>query len=130
MEFKDALRRRRERLNMTPEELARRLSWLGAPTTSADVQLWERGRNMPPLENAEFRAILANVLQVPVDSLSGAVRIAARQRDLSDDAIQAAELVDALPQPLRGLALDMLQTLARHAEANIAPSKRDFWAEA
>lgn len=51
MEFKDALRRRRENLRLSPEELARRLTRFGAPTTSTDVQLWERGRNTPPLDS-------------------------------------------------------------------------------
>ena len=129
MEFKDALRRRRENLSLSPEELARRLTRLGAPTTSADVQLWERGRNTPPLDSLLFQQALASALHTPIESIQRVVRITARQPELSPDALRAAEIVESLPEPMRQLALGLLETLSRHNGSRTNVHSQDFWAE-
>lgn len=129
MEFKDALRRRRESLGLSSEELARRLTRLGAPTTSADVQLWERGRNTPPVDNPVFQQALASSLQTPVESIQRVVRITSRQPELSPEAMRAAELVDGFSEPTRQLALALLETLAHHVALKPTAPLRDFWAE-
>ena len=130
MEFKDALRRRREALRLSPEELAYRLTRHGAPTASADVQLWERGRNTPPLDNPDFQRALAAALQTPIESIRRVIPLVERLPERSPEADRAAELVETLPAPVRLLALDLLATLARHSvPRTAAPAARDFWAD-
>jgi transcriptional regulator with XRE-family HTH domain len=130
MEFRDALRKRREMLSMDAAELARNLSRRGFPTTAADILLWERGRNTPPLDQRNFREALAECLQVRVDTLERIVRPSQLQNDYSDIALQAAHMVDSLPERYRELAVGLLETLTRglseHPPA-LRTRPRDLW---
>lgn len=119
MEFKDALRRRREALRMTPDQLAASLTHYGAPASSADVQLWERGRNVPPLESPAFQEALAASLQIPVEKIRGIIPIHKREpepeSEYSHAALEAAALVDRMAPGVRTVALELLRTLERGA---------------
>lgn len=128
-QFNEALRNRREALNLSPEDLARRLTRLSYPTTGADVQLWERGRNVPPLDDAGFREALAMALQVNVKKLEGAIRLPDRKRELSEEGEEAATLIDSMPEETRKLALEILHTIARTARPHKSFQPRDIWAE-
>lgn len=142
MEFKDALRNRRIRLGLTPDQLARMITRNGSPTTAADVELWERGRNFPPLELSEFREALAAALQTTVDKIEKGMRPSLRAsepeqplppplpppRTFSPEAIRAAELVDALPSSLRLLAVDILGAMYSSQQQTVSYITRvDFW---
>jgi transcriptional regulator with XRE-family HTH domain len=131
MEFKDALRRRRVQLSLTAEQLANLISRFGAPTSAADVQLWERGRNFPPLDNPIFQEALAGALQVPVEKVRRAIRLSERdpeRPDYSDAAMQAAEMVEQMPPHLRGLALELLAAVERSTSVmRYVPPVDDPW---
>jgi transcriptional regulator with XRE-family HTH domain len=122
MEFKDALRRRREYLGLSPEQLAAMITRHGAPTNAADIQYWERGRNSAPLENALFRQALAAALQIPVEKIERSMRLLEREPPpppipaFSARAMRGAELIDSLPDHLSILALSILQTMLRSCD--------------
>lgn len=132
MEFKDALRNRRIRLGLTPQQLANLITRYGSPTTGADIELWERGRNIPPLEMPEFRQALAAALQTSVEKIEKGMRLSLKaaiaetpQPEWSLEGMHAAELVDAMPPDLRQLALAILSAML-NARVNRVP-KMDFW---
>jgi len=119
MEFKEALRRRRESLGIPQEELARRLTRLGQPTSSADIQLWERGRNIPPLDDSAFRRALASAIQVPIEKLESIISLkrisSVDTSEFSAQALRAAELIDSMPEHQQKLALDILSAIVRNS---------------
>ena len=140
MEFKDALRRRRETLGLTPQQLANLITRYGSPTSAADVQLWERGRNFPPLELAEFRQALAAALQTSVERIERGMRLSVKaveaeppKRVWSVDAERAAEIIDSMTPDLRLMALSvlsvMLQTYAPVMPVSVREAREvhDFW---
>jgi transcriptional regulator with XRE-family HTH domain len=131
MEFKDALRRRRVHLGLTPEQLANLISRFGAPTSAADVQLWERGRNFPPLDNAIFQEALASALQVPVEKVRRTIRLSEREPerpDYCDAAMTAAAMVERMSPQLRVLALEILSAVERStAFPMYRPPVEDPW---
>lgn len=131
-QFKDALRNRREALNLSPEDLARRLTRLGYPTTGADIQLWERGRNHPPLDDGGFREALAMSLQINVKKLETAVRLPDRKPEFSEEALELATLFDSLPEQTKTLALEVMLAIQRSARPHqkFQPQgSRDFWSD-
>jgi len=147
MEFKDALRRRRINLGLSEQQLANLITRYGSPTTGADVVLWERGRNFPPLELPEFRQALAAALQTTVDRIEKGMRLALKAAEpeltspppqpvWSVDAIRAAELIDSMPTDLRLMALAVLNVMLNTyapvmpvsvREAREVREARDFW---
>lgn len=136
MEFKDALRRRRINLGLSEQQLANLITRYGSPTSAADVQLWERGRNFPPLELPEFRQALAVALQTTVEKIEKGMRLALKAAEpepppqpvWSVESIRAAELIDSMPPDLRVMALSILSVMLNtYAPPTPRPAPRDFW---
>jgi transcriptional regulator with XRE-family HTH domain len=109
MRFADALRNRRTNLGLSLDVVASELTFMGFPTTANQVQLWERGRNIPPLEHEGFRVALARVLQVKADAL--AKFAIASNSALPDDVQQLVDVYERLAPERRALALRLLRAL-------------------
>lgn len=107
------IRQRRDELNMSQQDLATRLTLLGHTTLKASVGHWERGRNDPPLMDAEFRSALAHALQMDVTEMM--VRMGLVKIDLqgSQESRLAAEIVERLPEDKRQLAVELLKALEK-----------------
>lgn len=112
MEFKDFLRQRRAELQISQQELADRLSERGQETSYARVSHWETGRNQPPIELVAFRNALALSLEMTVDDLMRTLGYIT-SGNLSENAIQAAQIIERLPNDAQELALDLLHQLER-----------------
>lgn len=112
MEFRDFLKKRREELRISQQALADRLSERGQETSYARVSHWERGRNQAPLENASFRAALAQSLEMTVDDLMRQLGYVT-STEYGAHAMRAAEIVEKLPADAQLLALDLLLQLER-----------------
>jgi transcriptional regulator with XRE-family HTH domain len=106
------LKKRREQLGLNQEQLAARLQVAGFDVTRASISHWEVGRHDPPLDNAEFRKALAQALRI---SASGLLKMAGYEvtTDMSDNAKQAAEIIDQLPEDQQLLALGILEQILR-----------------
>lgn len=139
MEFKDALRRRRISLGLSEQQLANLITRYGSPTSAADVQLWERGRNFPPLELPEFRQALAAALQTSVEKIEKGMRLALKAAEpepppapvWSVESMRAAEIVESMSNDMRILAINILSAML-NAQVRILRSVdhvagRDFW---
>lgn len=104
--------KRRKELRLSQEELARQLQIAGLDYARATISHWETGRYSPPLDDPEFRRVLANALQVSIQDL---LQMAGYEidPDHSKDARRAADIVDQLPAYKRALALGLLEQLLK-----------------
>jgi len=109
----DWLRKRREELDLSQEEVASRLQVAGLNVGRSTISHWERGRYNPPLEDASFRQALANILRLSIADLLMRAGYEIADDDRSQAARQAADIVDHLPPDAQGLALDYLQVLEK-----------------
>jgi len=132
MEFKDALRSRRLQLGLSPQQLANLITRYGSPTTGADIELWERGRNIPPLELPEFRQALAAALQTSVEKIERGMRLSLKAAELeppqpmwSMDAIRAAEMIESMTPDVRQMALTVLSAMLN--QTRTINRATDFW---
>lgn len=102
------LRVRREFVGLTQDELAAKLQLAGFTYSRAAVSHWETGRYPIPLADSQFREALAHILKMSVGSL---LREAGYETvtEYSEDARQAAEIVDQLSEHERKLALRLLK---------------------
>lgn len=113
MEFRSFLKDRREELGISQAQLADLLSDLGEETSSARVGHWETGRNKPPLEDANFRRVLATAMRMEVNEMMALLGFIITDDERSEEALRAAAIVDNLPQEARELALDYLSLLEK-----------------
>lgn len=107
------LRDRRKELDMQQAELVARLELAGFVVGRASISHWENGRYDPPLDNPKFRQAIAKALKLTESEMlerAGYQVVVSMQ---SEDARQAASIVDKLPEPARGLALDYLKMLEK-----------------
>lgn len=109
------LRKRREEVGITSqEELAEKLQLDGFSFTRASISHWENGRNNPPLDDPEFRRVLAKILRVSQPDL---LRLAGYEVDRvsrTHEAERAAYIVDQLTPEKRDLAVRLLEELLEH----------------
>jgi transcriptional regulator with XRE-family HTH domain len=113
MEFKDWLRRMREKRHISQQELADRLSELGYETSYARVSHWETGRNKPPLEDSGFRHALATALEIDSNTMMIELGFVTLRDDMAPEARVGAEIIENLPAEGRELALDLLRTIQK-----------------
>jgi len=106
------LRQRREQLHLNQEELAARLQLAGFDVARASISHWETGRFKPPFNDPDFTKVFASVLKMSINSM---LKQAGYEivTDLSDNARQAAEIVDQLPADRQRLAIGLLEQLLR-----------------
>jgi transcriptional regulator with XRE-family HTH domain len=113
MELRKLLKSRREALNLTQADVADRLSERGHETSPARVGHWETGRNRLPIEDAEFRVVLAAVLQMELNEMMVQLGFVMVNVNQSPEARLAADIVDKLPALGRELALNYLHELEK-----------------
>ncbi|GIL12522.1 MAG: hypothetical protein BroJett038_12420 [Chloroflexota bacterium] len=106
------IKERRIDLKMSQEDLAARLQLEGFQVTAGAISHWENGRHDPPLENPEFRIAIGKALRLNPTAL---LRRAGYEvaNELSDNARQAAEIVDQLSEEQQRLALGILEQILR-----------------
>lgn len=113
MKITEYLPKRRKELSISQLELAKRLSNLDQETSSARVGHWETGRNHPPLNEPLFRQALAISLETDVNTMMVELGYVITHDEISKDAKRAAEIVDSLPDEVKGLAIDYLEVLLK-----------------
>jgi transcriptional regulator with XRE-family HTH domain len=114
MEFKEFVRRRREELGISQQELADRLSQRGQETSYGRISHWETGRNKPPLEDPKFRQALASALEMDSNELLFRLGyISDIASKYSREARIAADIIERLPQDQRRIALALLNSLEK-----------------
>lgn len=106
------LRERRKQLDLNQADLAARLQVAGFNIDRASISHWEVGRHQPPLDNPDFRKALAQALKVSVPTL---LKMAGYEvtGEFSEEAREAAEIVDQLRAKDRRLALDILRRMLK-----------------
>lgn len=104
------IRERRDKLDISQESLAARLQEQGFDITAGTISHWERGRYNPPMEDANFRKVLASVLKMSIPAMLVAAGYEITSR-YSDDAMHAADIVDQLSDDKRRLAIGILEQL-------------------
>lgn len=116
------LKQRRELVGIeTQDEFALRLQLEGINISRAAISHWENGRNDPPLDDPEFRAVLARILKLsPVEIL----RLAGYEvmtPPHTSEAERAAFILDQLTNERdRQLALAILEQFLERQPAKSA----------
>jgi transcriptional regulator with XRE-family HTH domain len=113
MEFREFLRIERVRNHMSQAELAARMTELGEETSAARVGHWETGRNTPPMDNQHFRHVLAIALRMGENEMLTELGYVLPEGQFSSKALYAAQIIDALPNEARDIAMEILEVLAR-----------------
>lgn len=108
------IRERRNKLDISQEELATQLQIAGFDVTSGSISHWENDRHDPPLTNPDFRKALAQALKISIPNLLSSAGFEVSNRH-SDDAMRAADIVDQLPDGKRELALNILEQILKGA---------------
>ncbi len=107
------LRARLKTLEMSQADLARALTLRKHHVTRANVSHWINGRNDPPLEDEYFRSALALSLDMDVNDLMVQIGYGKLDSQRSPEARRAADLMDLLPDDVKGLALEQLDALVK-----------------
>lgn len=120
---------RRNELGISQEALATRLQEDGVDVARPTIAHWERGTRNPPLENAEFRRILADALELTPSLLLERAGYEVRDRARSEITELVAEIVEELPpeeqQIVLGLAQMIQQKLRRKRNTGTNRSNKD-----
>jgi transcriptional regulator with XRE-family HTH domain len=106
------LKSRREQLQISQEELAKKLQLAGFDISRAAISGWETARFNPPLDNNQFRSTLARILQMSIAALlaEAGYEVESSHTPAGD---RGASIIDNLPPERQKLALDLLDVLAR-----------------
>lgn len=104
--------KRRGELDLSQEDLTVILQVSGFNTSRATLSHWETGRYNPPMEDPNFRRILANALQMSIPDLLIAAGFEVNT-DYSRYARRAADIIDQLPSPKQKLALGLLEEILK-----------------
>ena len=99
----------RIRRKLSQEELSARLQLQGFDISPGAISHWENERYKAPLDEAEFRQALANVLQVSVRELLVAAGYEVSQHPHSDAGERAAFIIDQLSPDKQELAIGILE---------------------
>jgi transcriptional regulator with XRE-family HTH domain len=107
------LKERRKELNLKQEELAARLQVEGISATHSAISHWETGRYKPPFEDEHFRQTLANILKMDVATMLRLAGYEIQPQLHTEEAEEAAYIMDNLPPNMRDLAIRLLREFAR-----------------
>lgn len=107
----DWIKRKREELHLSQDELAAQLQVDGHDVSRAAVSHWENGKYNPPLDNPEFVRSIARILKMSVNGVLIEAGYALQLDDLSEAARRAADIVNRLPSTKQNLALGILEQL-------------------
>lgn len=113
MKIGEFIRQRRNELEISQDELVARLNLRGIAITKGGVGFWERGRNLPPIEDVDFREALALSLEVDVNELMESIGYIKTDSQRSSDALFAASIIDRLPPKVRTIAIEYLKILEK-----------------
>lgn len=105
----------RESKSITQEELAARLQVLGQEFSRTAIANWEANRHAPPLQDARFRAALAQALNVNAKTLLRAAGYEIESKH-SEAAERAAAIIDTLPEDTQQMVLKIVEQLAEIAK--------------
>ncbi len=111
--YGDLIREHREKLGINQGELVERLQAAGLNVSRAAVSHWETGRNPSPLDNARDILILAEVLQINLQTILNVLVEDNTTRTYSDVTRTAARIIEELPPDARQAALEQLRSLAK-----------------
>lgn len=102
---------RRQQLRISQDDLAARLQTHGIDITRGTISHWEMGRHNPPLDNPLFANALAEALNMSVTEVLMKAGYALSLEGYSDDARQAAAIVNRMPPRRQRLAVGILEKL-------------------
>lgn len=106
------LKRRREELRLTQEDLARNLQLEGVSISRATIGHWETDRYEPPLHNEDLRKALAKILNLTPGELLQLAGFEVLNSTFSSAGQKAATLVDKMSPEEQQKALRILEALS------------------
>lgn len=103
------IKKRREELDITQNELVARLQAEGIEVTRPTISNWERGEAPVPLHRTDIRRALATALRMSERDLLDEMDYQVDKNAHSSEAERAAYIMDRLPKEKRNLALGILE---------------------
>lgn len=107
------LKQRREELNLSQRDLAEKLAENGFRITPGTVSHWETGRHRPPFEDKRFQQVLALLLKMKVGEMLNLAGYDVSRSNHSQEAEEAAYIIDSLSPAKKNLAVRLLKELAK-----------------
>lgn len=111
------LKARREYLGLNQDDLVARLGAEGLSVTRATISAWETGRNNIPFDEPQKVKILGRALRMSVHDILLAAGYPLGD-NYSNEAMQAANLIDRLEPNRRRTVLDMLEHFVQAMETH------------
>jgi len=106
------LRRYRENLHLSQEELAAALQNAGLDFARSTIGTWESSdKSQPPIDDPEFRRVIANIFRISVTELLVAAGYEIDLDKYSETSRRAAYIVEQLPPEKQILAVRLLEQL-------------------
>ncbi len=107
------LTKRRKEVGLeTQSDLEARLQLAGFNVTRAAISHWENNRNNPPLDDPDFRQVLARILRLSPHEI---LKLAGYEVDKPQHTAageRAASIIDHLPPEKQELAIRLIEQLA------------------
>lgn len=112
MQMSDFLREHKERLGYSLSEMETQFNLQGYATTKSSIASWMVGTRKPPIKDAKFLEVLANIYKMSVpELLAGMGLMAEEYHGRSPEALRAADLIDQMPPEQRQMALKVLEAM-------------------
>ena len=105
------LRKRREELDLSQDELAAQLQVAGVVASRSAVSAWETERNKAPLDDVAFRQVLGRILRLSEPELLKRAGFVVMRTNRSEAAELAADLINDLPPDRQELAIRLIEQL-------------------
>ncbi|MBK9745783.1 MAG: helix-turn-helix transcriptional regulator [Chloroflexi bacterium] len=109
---------RRRELGISQDELAVRLQIAGLDFVRSTISNWERGRANPPLDDPEFRRVLANVLELTLDDLLQRGGYIVKQEEVPEDEVRLVVIYRQLSKQEKQFLLNMAVEILKKEQAN------------
>lgn len=107
------MKRRREQLELSQEELTSALQLEGYNVSRSTVSAWENRKFNIPIDDPEFRRAITRALSTTTTELLAAAGLRVDSDEISEAARRAASIVNNLSPANQKIAIELLLVLER-----------------
>lgn len=113
-------------LNLSQEDVVRRLRDAGYTVVRATISNWETGKSYPPLHDPSFRMALSESLHISSGDMLQLMGFEERQTLLSDEVLRIATLMESLSLAEQQLIRNFIELYVRQKLEPFTPSSESL----